>query len=275
MEYLTRSEINPDIWTGCKVRKTLHHFCQQYSSSLLVIMSVEKCFALYFPLQTKRFCTVGTAKKISLISALILFAFNAQFFFIYDVETKSNGKNHCIWVFQSYEAIYYQIDGFLYSFIPLTVMFTANCLIILKFMLAKLKDRQGGSESVNQALSKSAVKGSVMLLTISFAFIILTAPICITYTITVDPPVIVYGITVILVYLNHSINGVLYSISGSRFRHELIQLFVCWGTRGTATISRGTTSQSLSTPTSISRTFEHLTDTPRLLNDPGLITNSR
>ena len=165
-------------------------------------------------------------------------------------------------------------SGFLYSFIPLTVMFTANCLIILKFMLAKLKDRQGGSESVNQALSKSAVKGSVMLLTISFAFIILTAPICITYTITVDPPVIVYGITVILVYLNHSINGVLYSISGSRFRHELIQLFVCCGTRGTATISRGTTSQSLSTPTSILRTFEHLTDSPCLLSDPGLITNS-
>ena len=94
-------------------------------------------------------------------------------------------------------------------------------------MLAKLKNRQDGSESVNQALSKSAVKGSVMLLTLSFAFIILTGPICITYTITVDPPVKVYGATVILVYLNHSINGVLYSISGSRFRHELMDLFHC------------------------------------------------
>ena len=62
--------------------------------------------------------------------------------------------------------IHSQIDAFLYSFIPLTVMFTANCLIILKFMIAKLKNRQGGTESVNQALSKSAVKGTVMLLSL-------------------------------------------------------------------------------------------------------------
>ena len=39
-------------------------------------------------------------------------------------------------------------------------------------MIAKWKNRAGSTESVNQALSKSAIKGSVMLLTISFAFII-------------------------------------------------------------------------------------------------------
>ena len=57
-------------------------------------------------------------------------------------------------------------------------------------------------------LSKSAVRGSVMLVTVSFAFIILTGPISIAYTIMDDPPILVYGVTVILQYLNHSINGV-------------------------------------------------------------------
>ena len=66
----------------------------------------------------------------------------------------------------SYKATFYQIDAFLYSFIPLSVMFTANCLIILKFIIAKCKNRHGCTESVNQALSKSAVKGTVMLLTV-------------------------------------------------------------------------------------------------------------
>ena len=74
-------------------------------------------------------------------------------------------------------------------------------------MMAKWKNRHGGTGSVNQALSKSAVKGSTMLLTVSFAFIILTGPISITYSIMADPPIMVYGITVILQYLNHSING--------------------------------------------------------------------
>ena len=252
IEYLTRWQINIETWTDCKVLKALHHFCQQNSSSLLVIMTVEKCFALYFPLQTKRFCTVGTAKKITFIFALIFCLFNAQFFFIYDAEIAPNGEKRCIWPSQRYEEIYYQIDAFLYSFIPLTVMFTANCLIISKFMIAKYKNRRGGTESVNQALSKSAVKGTVMLLTVSFAFIILTAPICITYAITVDPPVIVYGVTVILVYLNHSINGVLYSISGSRFRQELVKLFVCCGTCGNASNKRESTEQIASISTSVS-----------------------
>ena len=106
-------------------------------------------------------------------------------------------------------------------------MFTANCLIIFKFMTAKWRNRHSGTESVNQALSKSAVKGSVMLLAVSFAFIILTGPICVRNLMN-DPPKMVYGVTVILQYLNHSINGVLYCITGSRFRQELRNLFnVC------------------------------------------------
>ena len=195
-------------------------------------MAVEKCIALYFPLQTKSICTVRNAKMISAAAAVMLFVFNVHLSFVRDSKTDPNGIKTCIWVLvpQSYKATYYQIDAFLYSFIPLSVMFTANCLIIFKFMLAKLKNRNSGSESVNQALSKSAVKGSVMLLTISFAFVILTSPICID-NLMKDPPRLLYGITVILQYLNHSINGVLYCITGSRFRQELIGLFNVCGTK--------------------------------------------
>ena len=95
-----------------------------------------------------------------------------------------------------------------------------------------------GTGSVNQALSKSAIKGTVMLIFVSFAFLILTGPIAITYSyITDDPPVIVYGVTVLLQYLNHSTNGVLYCISGSRFRQELKNLFSCYRTKRAVTSS--------------------------------------
>ena len=144
-------------------------------------MVVKKCIILYFPLQTKSICTVRNAKTISAAAAVMLFVFNVHLIFIRDLRTDPDGKKTCIWVRVplNYKATYYQIDAFLYSFIPLSVMFTANCLIIFKFMMAKLKNRNNGTRSVNQALSKSAVKGSVMLLTISFAFVILTSPICI------------------------------------------------------------------------------------------------
>ena len=111
-----------------------------------------------------------------MVTAVVLFGYSAQLFFIRDAETDSNGLKRCIWVrvSESYLIIYYQIDAILYSFLPLSVILVANVLIIVKFMLAKCKNRHDGTESVNQALSKFAVKGTVMLLIVSFAFIILT-----------------------------------------------------------------------------------------------------
>ena len=248
--------MNPYAWTDCKVVYLLFYFCSQYSSALLMAMTVEKCIVLYFPLQAKSICTVSTAKKISATAAFLLLVFNIHLVFIRDAKTFPNGIKTCIWVRvpQSYKATYFQIDALLYSFIPLSVMFTANCLIIFKFIVAKLKNRHGGTGSVNQAMSKSAVKGSVMLLSVSFAFVILTGPICIR-TIMKDPPILLYGVTVILHYLNHSINGVLYCITGSRFRQELIGLFNVCGTKTSSMTDTNTNCVSSTAPAmSTSRT---------------------
>ena len=98
MQHLTEGRINPYAWTDCKLGRAMQYFCQQYSSTLLVTMAIEKCFALYLPLRTKRLCTMGNAKKISLFSGVIIFAFNASAFFIYSTETASDGKKHCVFV---------------------------------------------------------------------------------------------------------------------------------------------------------------------------------
>ena len=105
-------------------------------------------------------------------------------------------------------------------------MIIANCMIIFKFMMAKWQNRRGGTESVSQALSKSAVKGTAMLVTVSTAFIILTGPVAIgfnAYGSSIHP--MLYGPAVLLQYLNHSINAVLYCVTGSKFRHELMKVF--------------------------------------------------
>ena len=66
-----------------------------------------------------------------------------------------------------------------YSYGPFTIMGITNCAIIYKFMMAKWKSRYNGTQSTNQALSKSATRGTAMLLTVSFTFIILTGPLAI------------------------------------------------------------------------------------------------
>ena len=85
-----------------------------------------------------------------------------------------------------------------------------------------------GTQSTDQALSKSAIKGTAMLLTVSFAFIILTGPIAIANAIYENNiQILVFVATSTLEYLNHGMNCLLYCISGSRFRNELKKTLGC------------------------------------------------
>ena len=90
--------------------------------------------------------------------------------------------------------IHSRIDAVLYSFAPFTIMAAANTAIIFKLLAAKLRSKRNGTESTSQALSKSAVKGTTMLITISMMFIILTAPVAISVPMWKDIPALLYAI---------------------------------------------------------------------------------
>ena len=65
----------------------------------------------------------------------------------------------------------------LYSFGPFTLMFATNFAIAFKFMRAKCRSSQNSlTESTNQALVKSATRGTTMVVTVSVTFLLLTAP---------------------------------------------------------------------------------------------------
>ena len=191
-------------------------------------MSIEKCFALYFPLKTKGICTVKTAKWATFLTGLSLVAFDAQFFFI--VEKNSQGeRDRCkyIHVSQSYVLTYNRIDSALYSFAPFTIMGITNLAIIYKFTKAKLLNARNGTSSTSQALSKSSMRGVATLVTVSIMFILLTGPEAVVYSITHYPHPVLHGVLRVTATLNHSINSVLYCIVGTRFRQEFINTLFC------------------------------------------------
>ena len=110
------------------------------------------------------------------------------------------------------------LDSVPYSFGPFLLMFVTNFAIVLKFMSGKCKSNS--TESTSQALSKSATRGAVMVVTVSVTFLILTAPNAVYMALMFviqesDKPMYVVFMNVTQ-YLNHSINGVLYIIVGSQ-----------------------------------------------------------
>ena len=117
------------------------------------------------------------------------------------------------------------LDSVLYSFGPFLLMLMTNFAIVLQFMTAKCKSTS--TESTNQALAKSATRGTAMVVTVSITFILLTAPTAVYGALFVnrvaDNPMYVVFMN-FAQYLNHSINGLLYCIVGSRFRTKLLKL---------------------------------------------------
>ena len=94
-------------------------------------------------------------------------------------------------------------------------------------MTAKCKSTNE-TESTNQALAKSATRGTAMVVTVSVTFLLLTTLVEIDNTLAsiLSDNNPLYEVFMNLTqYLNHSINGVLYCIVGSRFRNEMFEVF--------------------------------------------------
>ena len=226
---LTRGQIDPFIWTDCKLGFFLFMSSLQYSSLLLVLMSIEKCFAVFFPLKSRTICTVKTAKWATGIVGVLLAGYNIQYFiFVESQFISSAGLYVCDTNGLHHDSVYV-VDSVLYSFAPFTLMLFTNSTIVLKFMKTKCKsDQNNSTESTNQALVKSATRGTAMVVTVSVTFLVLTAPTAVnaaleSHKLGLHP---LYRVFMnITQYLNHSINGVLYIIVGTRFRKELFKLF--------------------------------------------------
>ena len=117
-------------------------------------MSIEKFFALYFPLKTRSVCTVRTARWVSLGTALIFIIFNTQAFFIYKAQTNSNGLYFCVHIRvpEKYRPVFFRLNSVLYSFGPFVLMIIFNSAIIYKFLKTKIQNKNADSQSTSQAL---------------------------------------------------------------------------------------------------------------------------
>ena len=190
-------------------------------------MSLEKCFAVNFPLKAKSICTTRTAGWVTGIVGIILAGYDFIYLVDMNAVTLISGRHICR-IKGDYQVILYAIDSVLYSFGPFTFMLITNFAIVFKFMRAEC-NQNNSSESTNQALAKSATRGTAMVVTVSITFLLLTAPTAVniqqsngTYF-SYNP--LYRAFMNLTQYLNHSINGVLYIIVGSRFRKELLNIF--------------------------------------------------
>ena len=194
------------------------------------MMSVEKFIALYFPLKTINICTVKTAKWATGIAGIVLALINIIWFFAVEkLQATDSRFSACVYkdFFTDYALDVLKVDGIIAVWIPLAVMGISTTAIIYKFVQAKRASKRGGTESTNQALGNAAMRGTAILISVTITFIILVGPANIILTTSFLAHPILHPILYMGIQLNHSINGILYCIVGTKFRKELIKTLRC------------------------------------------------
>ena len=216
--HLTRWTIDLDAFTDCKLGYFLFYFGGHYLSMLLAVMSIEKFFALYFPLKAKSYCTVGTAKWVTSILALVIAGFNFPSLIFH----KFDG---IVCVITNQNGLIEIMDTVFYALVPIVVMTLANAAIIYTLMYIKYE----GISHTNESVSKSSTRGSVMVVTVSLAFIILTSPRAVDSALEQYISAYPFGrlFVISMQYSNHAINGILYCIFGEKFRNEFLKIMLC------------------------------------------------
>ena len=245
INYLTNGRVDPRSEVNCGLFRFLQFTTTHASTGFLVIMSVEKCFALYYPIKTKLMFTVKNAILVSLVNLCVWITYNLQWIFTMErVDGRRGPTCDIVNALEFFKQNYRMINIIVSIFVPVSLMVVCNSAIVILLYFKRSKSLSTvGSMSADT--SNVAKQATIMLLSVTCVFILLKLPIS-TYLYIVgnairkDP--IVIAVVANLAYLNSAINTILYMFSGSKYREEALGMLPCRKNRGpssgTETISK-------------------------------------
>ncbi|CAH1779829.1 unnamed protein product [Owenia fusiformis] len=238
----------------CKLTVVFGYVSSDFSVWLIIAVTVERYIVVCHPLKANRMCNIKRARFVSLLIFTIILAINSQFFvtvkLIHHVSDKDN-KTH--WLCESDEPYKFLndvawswVDAAIYSFVPFFAIMVLNLLIISAVLRAQTSRNQIARSAsmykaevrVKKHRQEANTRLTVMMLTVSFTFLLTTLPNACTgiainlftdksNTDLVIKYHLVRTITDLLMYLNHSINFYLYCATGAKFRKQITKLLSC------------------------------------------------
>ena len=232
----------------CKLHIFLVYFTGHFSAWVLVAVAVERFISVWFPFKAKVLCTRRNGLFALLLLVAILLAADGHFFWTHGVRfikyKKRIYRYGCTINNPDYEHfdefIWPWIDAFFFSYGPFALMLTCNIMIIVRLLRPRLQKSHGRNAISDKNASKMNTM-TAMLLTVSFTFLLLTAPISLyisgqytwwktemTSSLENNARFQVYwAVASMLAYMNNAANFLLYIVSGPKFRRELSLLFGC------------------------------------------------
>ena len=242
MRYMKGDIRNVSTWI-CKVSFWLQYSFLDFSIWLLASLTIERLISTFRPFANRVICTRSHAKRIILYLLVVDLIVHCHFLFGMELREEHKDGIHvyaCGPATERYEKIFkyawHYIDLALFSLIPFFILLVSNIYIICKLLTKKRKLTTSSPTMVTSHAAQTTSSMTKLLVTLNIIFIVTTAPIdiylvCKPYIIPDDIPTAVedkdplYAFVKILMYINNSVNFILYITSGSKFRKELKKIF--------------------------------------------------
>jgi len=266
-----------DQWTwACKLVNVVGYTVSNFSVWLIVAVTVERFIAVCYPLMAPSVCSRRRSTRIIVAVLAVQLTVHVHFAWTVGVHatTASTTTNNATGAlalpddsrptqcvasigFQTLiEDVWPWVDAAIYSFIPFVVIMVLNAMIMHQVIVSK-RDRgqlcQESSTNLTLRASHGAMEVTkktestrltIMLLTVSFTFLITTFPMNTTVIATsyvtrttsmsnglvtdlelAAKLILLRTVCELLMYVNHSINFFLYCAAGQKFRRQLCALW--------------------------------------------------
>lgn len=234
----------------CKTVSLLTYGSSQFSVWLIIAVTIERYIAVSQPLHASRYCNLSRAKRAIAFLACIFVLLNLHFIWTVTLKEHPNRKTvvkYCEATDESkflVNLVWPWIDAALYALVPFLLIIVFNTLIIIQTLRATTwrgEAQKGPLINVEKrkVSSDNNVKLTVMLLSVSFTFLITTFPMTIAmvfhhqWELEMHSPSttiqvvaqrrLIRTIAEMLMYLNHSINFYLYCALGQKFRNQVMK----------------------------------------------------
>ncbi len=203
----------------CKINVYSHHIFTGFSGYVIVGMTSNRFFAIVYPHKPNIFSNSTRVHLFTLVTSLLILCFFCPLIF-----TAGQAHFSCtrFLFFAWYIDLYAVVMILMYPLLPVAFLFFFN-ISIIKALLRRRKfatSMRSGQQSKDSQVT-------VMLLLVSFLFIILVLPFEIYYASETERNYLLAEILFCLMLLNSCINFYLYLLSGSKFRNDLKRLFCC------------------------------------------------
>ena len=256
----------PDQFTYCGIANTMLFMSSTCSVLLILKMTFERFYSIIKPHKAASFNTVKRAKIAIIIIVVSGVSFNVPHIFM----STHEGRECVPWargmekfIAQLHFYVSFTIN-FAFPFVSLLAMnsFIIHTLRTRSMVNVTKSEGQGQNEGQTSKLKSSDKQIFILLLLVTFAFLILTTPayfliLYVNFVNYTKSPrsfadyYLVYNIGQKTYYTNYGINFFLYVMSGKKFRSDVVNIFN--GKRRNT--DRNVLSNSLSMSTQISSTL--------------------